>query len=171
MAAFAAEASTHYPTIGGTRDIATSIMEESALMVRDVVLELGPNSGNNRLMCLGSISKAVWLQDVKLANIPIEHSEIGFQFLMVGSSGVHNASVLRIVTWRQRRATSTHPENNLCLLTEWMIGVNLPMTSDVRKGFRTWLPLAVCLPDFKDSAAGSFWSYHLTGYCLCQWTH
>ena len=39
-------------------------------------------------MRLGSISRAVWFQDVRLASILIEHSELGSEFLEVGSFGV-----------------------------------------------------------------------------------
>jgi len=58
-------------------------MRDAALKARDVLLATSPESGDNQLLRLNSISRAIWNSDSALAEILTRESELGRQHLLV----------------------------------------------------------------------------------------
>ena len=67
------------------RELILEAMRETALFVRDYLFVNDPASKPNTLLRLSSIARAVWYNDLKLAKILTQHSDLGRQFL--GTNG------------------------------------------------------------------------------------
>ena len=63
-------------------------MRESALQARDKIFVDSPNSNHSQLTRLASISRAVWYQDFKLANILVLLSDLGREHLLIERTAV-----------------------------------------------------------------------------------
>ena len=62
-------------------------MSEAAIYARDVLFSTEPESLHNVLIRLSSISRCVWMNDVDLSMILLEHSDLAREHLIINPSG------------------------------------------------------------------------------------
>jgi len=63
--------------------IIKGFMRDAALKARDVLLATSPESSDNQLLRLNSISRAIWNSDSALAEILVRESDLGKQHLLI----------------------------------------------------------------------------------------
>ena len=88
MLAFSPLITRSFPDLSERREVLNNIMRESALQARDIIFLESPNCEFSQLTRLASVSRACWFQDLKLANILFDNSDLGREHLEIRGNAI-----------------------------------------------------------------------------------